>query len=148
MSGAYWPHLLAIAVGAGLTVQIGMNAAVDRTLGSPLWAAVVNFCVGLLALVACAVIAGVRVIPGSVLHVPAWAWFGGLFGAAYVAAATLLGPRLGAMALLALMLGGQLVAALLVDQFGVLGFPRVEVTPLRLLGAALVVIGALLVLRR
>jgi transporter family-2 protein len=148
LSGAYWPHLLAVVVGAGLTLQIGMNAVLGRTLGSPLWGAVVNFCVGLVALVACVLLFGVRMTPGSVAHVPGWAWFAGLLGAAYVAAATLLGPRLGAMVLLVLMLAGQLAAALLVDHFGVMGFPRSEVTPVRLLGAALVVVGALLVLRR
>jgi bacterial/archaeal transporter family-2 protein len=148
MPGAYWPHLLAIVVGAGLTIQVGMNATLGRTVGSPLWAAVANFAIGLLALLACTLLAGGRMTPGSLPHVPAWAWLGGLFGAAYVASVTLLGPRLGAMALLALVLAGQLATALLVDQLGVLGFPRVEVTPQRLLGAALVVIGALLVLRR
>lgn len=147
MAGAYWPHLLAVAVGAGLTVQIGMNAVLGRTLGSPMWGVVVNFCVGLVALVGCVLLFGVR-MTGSVAHVPAWAWLGGLLGAAYVASATLLGPRLGAMVLLVLMLAGQLAAALLVDHFGVMGFPRSEVTPVRLVGAALVVVGALLVLRR
>ena len=148
MSGAYWPHLLAVAVGAGLTLQIGMNAVLGRTLGSPLWGAIANFCVGLLALLGCVLFLGVRMTPGALPQVPAWAWIGGLCGAAYVASTTLLGPRLGAMVLLALMLAGQLVAALLVDHFGVLGFPRSEVTPVRLVGAALVVVGALLVLRR
>ena len=100
MPGAYWPHLLAVAVGAALTLQIGMNAVLGRTLGSPLWGAVVNFCVGLVALVGCVLLLGVRLTPGSVANVPAWAWLGGLLGAAYVASVTLLGPRLGAMVLL------------------------------------------------
>ena len=148
MIGAYWPHLLAIAVGAGLTVQVGMNATVNRTVGSPLWASVVNFCVGLAALLACAVLSGARVTPGSVTQVPAWAWLGGLLGAAYVASVTVLGPRLGAVALLALVLGGQLAAALLVDHYGALGFPRAGITSTRLLGVVLVVAGTVLVLRR
>jgi bacterial/archaeal transporter family-2 protein len=148
VTGGYWPHLLAVAVGAGLTLQIGMNAVLGRTLGSPLWGVIVNFCVGLVALVGCVMLFGVRMTPGSVSHVPGWAWLGGLLGAAYVASATLLGPRLGAMVLLVLMLAGQLAAALLVDHFGVMGFPRSEVTPVRLVGAALVVVGVLLVLRR
>src|SRR5678815_2268860 len=114
MFGSYWPHLLAIAVGAGLTIQIGMNATMGRTLGSPLWAAVVNFCVGLVALLGCVALLRVRMTPASLLHVPAWAWLAGFLGAAYVASATLLGPRLGAMALLVLVLAGQLAAALFV----------------------------------
>jgi transporter family-2 protein len=40
------------------------------------------------------------------------------------------------------------VAALLVDHFGVIGFPQSPVTPARLLGAALLVVGVLLILRR
>lgn len=148
MTFTYWPHLLAIAVGAGLTVQIGMNSTLARTIGSPLWASVVNFALGLLALVVCALALGSRIAPGTWPQVPSWAWFGGLLGASYVASVTLLGPRLGALALLALVLAGQLGAALLVDQAGALGFPRSPVTPSRLLGAALLIAGALLVVKR
>ena len=144
----YWPHLFAILVGAGLTIQVGMNATVRLTIGSPVIATIVNFGVGLAALLLLAVATGARVVPGSVGNVPAWAWFGGLLGAAYVAATTVLGPRLGAAALLALTLAGQMVAALLVDHYGVIGFPQNPVTPARLAGAALLVAGVLLILRR
>jgi transporter family-2 protein len=145
---SYWPHLFAILVGAGLTIQVGMNATVRLTLGSPVIATIVNFGVGLAALVLLAVATGARVVPGSAASVPAWAWFGGLLGAAYVAATTVLGPKLGAAALLALTLAGQMVAALLVDHYGVIGFPQNPVTPARLAGAALLVAGVLLILRR
>jgi bacterial/archaeal transporter family-2 protein len=148
MIGTYWPHLLAIVVGAGLTAQVGMNATLGRAIDSPLWASIVNFTIGLAALVACALAAGSRAQVTAFGQVPAWAWLGGLLGAAYVFAVTLLGPRLGAVALLALVLAGQLGAALVVDHFGVLGFPRAEVNASRLLGVALLVAGALLVVRR
>ena len=111
-------------------------------------AAIVNFVVGLGALALVAVASGARWAPGSAAAVPAWAWFGGLLGAAYVAATTVLGPRLGAAAVLALTLAGQMVAALLVDHYGVIGFPQSPVTPVRLLGAALLVVGVLLIMRR
>jgi transporter family-2 protein len=145
---SYWPHLLAALVGAGLTVQVGMNAAVRGTIGSPVLAAVVNFVVGLAALALVAVASGARWTPGSTASIPAWAWFGGLLGAAYVAATTVLGPRLGAAALLALTLAGQMAAALVVDHYGAIGFPQSPVTPARLAGAALLVAGALLIMRR
>ncbi|HET7204676.1 MAG TPA: DMT family transporter, partial [Steroidobacteraceae bacterium] len=124
------------------------NATVGRALGSPLWASVVNFVVGLVALLACALVAGSRPGAQSLWQVPAWAWLAGLLGAVYVVGTTLLGPRIGALALVAFVLVGQLAMALLVDQYGALGFPRAPVTPLRLLGAALLVAGAALVLRR
>ncbi|HET7202308.1 MAG TPA: DMT family transporter, partial [Steroidobacteraceae bacterium] len=63
MSGTYWPYLFAVGVGAALTVQVGMNATVGRALGSPLWASIVNFVVGLVALAACALVAGGRPAP-------------------------------------------------------------------------------------
>ncbi len=144
----YWPHLLAVLVGAGLTLQVGMNSTVRMAIGSPVVATIVNFAVGLAALGLVAVASGARVVPGSTAAVPAWAWFGGLLGAAYVASTTVLGPRLGATALLALTLGGQMLAALAVDQYGVIGFPQSPVTPARLLGAVLVIAGALLIVRR
>jgi bacterial/archaeal transporter family-2 protein len=148
MVATYWPHLLALVIGMGLTVQVGMNMTIARVVGTPLWAAVANFAVGLAALMAVALMAGSRPAPGSVGQVPLWAWCGGLLGATYVATVTLLGPRIGAMTLVALVIAGQLVAALAVDHFGVLGYPQMAVTPTRLLGAALLLVGALLVMRR
>jgi transporter family-2 protein len=145
---SYWPHLMAALVGAGITIQVGMNATVRMTIGSPVLAAIVNFVVGLSALVLLAVASGARVVPGSVAAVPAWAWFGGLLGATYVAATTVLGPKLGAASFLALTLAGQMVAALLVDHYGVIGFPQSPLTPTRLLGTALLVVGVLLIMRR
>jgi transporter family-2 protein len=145
---SYWPHLMAALVGAGITIQVGMNATVRMTIGSPILAAIVNFVVGLTALVLLAVASGARLVPGSVAAVPAWAWFGGLLGATYVAATTVLGPKLGAASFLALTLAGQMVAALLVDHFGVIGFPQSPLTPTRLLGTALLVVGVLLIMRR
>jgi len=145
---SYWPHLMAALVGAGITIQVGMNATVRMTIGSPVLAAIENLVVGLAALVLLAVASGARVVPGSVATVPAWAWFGGLLGATYVAATTVLGPKLGAASFLALTLAGQMVAALLVDHFGVIGFPQSPLTPTRLLGTALLVVGVLLIMRR
>jgi len=144
---SYWPYLLAIAVGAGLTLQVGMNGAVGTGIGSPLLASIVNFVIGLAALVAVAVVGGARIAPGSPGTVPGWAWLGGLFGAAYVAAITVLGPRLGAVALLALVLLGQMAAALLVDHFGIVGFEQTAVTPARLIGVALLAAGVMLIIR-
>ena len=71
-----------------------------------------------------------------------------LLGAMYVASPTVLGPRLGAAALLAFTLAGQMLAALIVDHYGIIGFPQSPLTPSRVLGAALLVAGVLLIMRR
>jgi transporter family-2 protein len=123
-------------------------SVVGVLVGLTVIATIVNFGVGLAGLLLLALASGARVTPGSAAAVPAWAWFGGLLGAAYVAATTVLGPRLGAAALIALTLAGQMVAALIVDHYGVIGFPQNPVTPARLAGAALLVVGVLLIVRR
>jgi bacterial/archaeal transporter family-2 protein len=46
---SYLPHVLAILIGAGPTVQVGMNATVRDMLGSAAIATIVNFLVGLTA---------------------------------------------------------------------------------------------------
>jgi transporter family-2 protein len=145
---SYWPHLMAMLVGAGITVQVGMNSTVRLAIGSPVLATIVNFTVGLAALIVLALIGGERPTPGSIATVPAWAWLGGLLGATYVAATTVLGPRLGAATLMALTLTGQMAAALIVDHYGAIGFPQNPITPARLAGTALLVAGVILVMRR
>jgi transporter family-2 protein len=148
MMANYWPHLLALLVGGALTVQVGMNATLARAIGSPVWASAVSFVIGLLALVGFATVTGSRASTATLGQMPAWAWMGGLLGAVYVASVTILGPRLGGMTMVALVIAGQLLLALVVDQFGILGYPQIAVTPTRLLGAALLLTGALLVMQR
>ena len=145
---SYLPHLFAVLVGAGLTIQVGMNATVRIALGSPVIATIVNFGVGLAALLLLAVGTHARIVPGSVAAVPAWAWLGGLLGALFVASTTVLGPRLGAAALLALTLFGQMLAALIVDHYGAIGFPHNPITLTKLAGAVLLVLGVILILKR
>ena len=45
----YLPHLLALLVGAGLAIQVGMNSTVRLALGSPVIATIVNFGVAALS---------------------------------------------------------------------------------------------------
>jgi bacterial/archaeal transporter family-2 protein len=145
---SYAAGLVAVLVGAGLTIQVGVNALAGQRLGSPLLASALNFAVGLLALVAVAVASGARLQASSLSNLPPWLWIGGLLGAAYVAATTVLGPRLGAAAVLALTLAGQLAAASVVDHYGAIGFPQHAFTWQRAVGIALLAAGTLLIVRR
>lgn len=139
--------LLAFAAGFGLTVQVGMNAALAAPLGGRVPALLVNFLVGTCAIAAWVAIARIRVPLSALSAAPAWAWFGGVLGAFYVLTTMLVGPRLGATALLALTVAGQLTAALLVDQFGWLGFPVQPISLTRVVGVLMLCAGALLIVR-
>src|SRR6478736_9491998 len=129
---------LAYLLGLGIALQIGMNSALRRILGSAYSAALISFTVGTLAL--CGVVLLTRApIPtrDTLAAIPAWAWLGGLCGAFYVAISTIVASELGATSLLALALAGQLVMALVIDHFGWLGLPENPITLVRLAGVAL-----------
>lgn len=140
--------LFALGLGVLLPVQAGINAQLRTALGEPIAAALVSFLVGTAALALGAVItrAPVPVATGWAAS-PWWYWMGGLIGAVYVAGAIVLAPRLGAATLIAAVVAGQMLASLVLDHYGWVGFPVQPVTPLRAMGAALIVGGVLLVQR-
>lgn len=78
---------------------------------------------------------------------PIWQYTGGLLGATLLLGAIVVGPRLGAAALIALILAGQLSAAVVFDHFGILGFSAKAVTLPRVFGIMLIGIGVFLVRR-
>jgi transporter family-2 protein len=140
--------LLAVVLGCLLPVQTGVNAELRASLGNPIATALVSFGVGLVALLAAVVWLRIPVPLAEAWSQSAWwQWSGGLMGAIYIAAVVVLGPRLGAGTLIAAVVGGQMVASLILDHFGWVGFPEHPVSALRLLGAALVMIGVALIQR-
>ena len=132
-------------LGAGLTLQIAMNTRMRAFAGGPFGAALLSFVVGALAL--SVVLASVRAPwPGPELPAaPWWVWCGGLMGAVYVLGAVYIAPRIGPGPLLALVVMGQMTAALVLEHHGWLGTVRHPVTAVRVLGVLLIVVGAALV---
>jgi bacterial/archaeal transporter family-2 protein len=64
-----------------------------------------------------------------------------------VLAAVVLAPKLGAGTLVAAVVAGQMITSLLLDHYGLIGFPIHSLSPLRLMGAALVIAGVVLIQR-
>jgi transporter family-2 protein len=140
---ATWPYyLFAIAAGAMLPIQFGINAQLANWVASPVRATLVSFVVGACVLLVATLIFA-RGWPGAekVGAAPWWVWVGGCFGAFYVLGSVVTAPKLGAAALFAFILAGQAVASLAVDHFGWVGFEENPITPGRLLGLALVAAG-------
>ena len=59
----------------------------------------------------------------------------------------LVAPKIGAASMIALVIAGQLCVALMLDHFALIGLPGREVGALRIVGAGLLVAGALLITR-
>ncbi|MEP7226461.1 MAG: DMT family transporter [Gemmatimonadales bacterium] len=140
--------LLALAAGVLLPVQAGVNAQLRSALGSPVAAALVSFLVGTAGLAAVAVLLRTPLPLGRAWAATTpWQWSGGLIGAVYVLAVIVLAPRLGAATLIAAVVAGQMITSLVLDQYGLVGFPVHPLTPVRFLGVALVIAGVILIQR-
>lgn len=140
--------VLALVAGMALTIQVGINSTLRRGLGNPGMAAFVSFVVGAVGLALYLLVLRTSLpTRAAIASVPSWAWFGGLLGAFYVATTVIVGPRLGSATLLALVVLGQLLAALVIDHFGWIGFPQHPLSALRILGAILLFGGVLLIVR-
>jgi len=142
--------LLLLALGAGvlLPVQAGVNAQLRSALGSPIAAALVSFVIGTVGLVALVVLLRSPFPWRSAWATSSWwQWSGGLLGAVYVVATIVLAPRLGAATLVAAVVAGQMLASVVLDQYGLVGFPVHPLSALRLLGAGLVIGGVILIQR-
>jgi len=141
--------LAAVFVGMLLPVQAGVNAQLRTGLGHPVLAAFASFAVGTVALAAVCLAVRARMPSAITLAgIPWWYWSGGLLGALYIGAAVVLAPKLGAAALIASIVAGQMTTSLVLDARGWAGFSQQALTPARLCGGLLVIAGVLLISRR
>ncbi len=83
----------------------------------------------------------------SLERVPWWAWAGGAFGTVFVGLSMLTLPALGGATYVALLVAGQMIAALALDHFGWLGVAQRSIDMSRLLGVAFLVGGVFLIRR-
>lgn len=110
---------LALFAGAAVAFQAAFNGRVSVGTGQPTVAAFVNFCVGLVALLAALTIQ--RLVRGDVFNpLPdpteqPWLYSGGLMGLIFVVGSAWSVRALGVLLLTLLVLAGSLVGAVVVD---------------------------------
>ena len=79
---------------------------------------------------------------------PVWLWSGGALGALIVLSITYAGSRLGTTGTVALLISGNLAAAVLIDRLGWFGIERIGLHWYRILGLMLLGAGAALALKK
>ena len=130
---------LAVAAGVAVAFQGATNQGLLKSAGiGP--ALVVNTVVVLIGVIGLWLATGTKTtfFPAGA----SWSlYLGGVFGFIIIAAAVLIFPRLGAAYAIALMVGGQCLAAMVIDHYGLLGMDKNPTTLQRLIGAALVAAG-------
>ena len=139
--------LLAMAAGSLFPIQAAANAQLARFIGGPIAATIISFTVGWFALIAIngAVFRQFPAIRDVVAAPPPLLVVGGVLGATFLSANVYLAPRLGAAAMLCFVIAGQIAAAMAIDRFGWFGFAVRDLSLGRLLGAILVLAGAVMV---
>jgi|SRR6185437_367991 len=141
--------LAAVALGLGvlLTTQVGSNTMLGKSLANPYIPAVINMAVGFVLTCGLLLIVHKPWPDRAMLQqAPWWTWLaGGLLGTIYLTGNILLAPKLGAAALVGLVVTGQLVFAVLVDHYGWLGFEQHSASFLRITGCLLMVAGLTLI---
>jgi transporter family-2 protein len=138
--------MFAYFAGLVLPLQIGLNSIIAKQTGSPVWAAAMSFLVGSVGLFAYYLSAR-QTWPAwqAISAIPLYAWGAGLLGAFYVTTTIVVAPKIGAAMLISLTIGGQMTAAIVLDHYGLLGFPQHSISGLRIIGALLVVAGVVLI---
>jgi transporter family-2 protein len=138
--------LLMACGGLAVAIQPSINARLAQKTGS-YESSLISFAVGTLVLCAMVIIAG----RGNLRNVSDASWWeltGGLLGAYFVTMTIIAVPRLGTLAVMAIIISGQLTTAALLDQFGAFGLRQIPLTPLRGIGILLLCIGASLIIRK
>ena len=146
MMGLFW-SVLGILSGAFIAIQAPINAQLARGLGLPVAAAAFSFLSGAIVLgIATLLVTRTQGISLD-WKAPAPRLFvvGGLLGGSYVTISTILIPRIGAAALMALIISGQLLAGMMLDRAGFLGMAVREISLGRVAGAVLLMAGVVLI---
>ncbi len=142
---------IALLIGALVPAQAAMNAKMRVFVINPLYSALINFCVGAAALLFMLSIALWRNHPGDLRaagQAPLWAWLGGLVGSSLVISGVIMVPRTGAASFSASIITGQLIGALILDHYGMLGLSQRLMTPSRVAGLIFMLAGLWMVQRR
>ena len=145
MLSRFMLYVLVALGGAGLALQMAWNARLRVATGSPVLTTLISVVVTLVSL--SAVWATGTTTRGSLPgfgSVPIWAWFGGVLAGYYLVASLIAIPRLGTAAVFALVIAGQMLTALLLDATGAFGGTQVGLDLKRVLGAILLLAGAVL----
>ena len=144
-----WPIAFVLFAAALLPIQAAMNGAINRVLQQPPLVVLCSLTGSLLFMGLVAVLGRRFVLPDGVqlADVPVWAWPAGACGAIFLLSQPIVLPRVGAATFTGLAVTAQVLTAVALDHFGALALPQHDASQLRLLGAALMIAGIVLVAR-
>lgn len=141
-------YLLAVCVGVAISVQAAVNSQLAHGLGgNSVLAALVSFTCGTAVLmVAAAARGGLSESMAALAGQPLWKFAGGFLGAGFVFGTVFLASRIGLLNLVVLVIAGQLLMSMTIDNFGLIHMAVRKVSAVRMTGALVMVLGVALTL--
>ena len=128
------------AAGLGIPVFAALNAGLGQQLGGPVAATAVTFAIGFVIATAMLVFTGFPAASTFTFERP-WLWIGAVVMLFYATSVAYSAPRIGLGNAIFFVLLGQIVAAAIIDHFGLLGSIQSAITPKRALGVAVMAFG-------
>ena len=146
MNNAILLVILAISAGAMIPFQSAMNTTLGKHLQSPYFSALSVFIIAAIGLTLYIVLTK-QIVPAmeQFASTPKWSYLGGILGGLYILLIVLLAPKLGIGNVTVLVLTGQILAALVIDQFGLLGASVHPINWQRFAGVVLLCAGVFLI---
>lgn len=132
----------------GLPVQTAVNTRLRGKLGgNPFYAARYSFTTSMLLMFIILGVSGIGyAMPWTELSAePAWIWAGGFCGIYFLTCSTILMPHLGSVQTVIFQIVGQVIMSLVIDHFGLFRSQFHSITIMRILGAAMVLAGAVII---
>lgn len=136
---------LTVALGSFVALQPAINAEVARRLENGIGATFFSLSVSFAVMTVYLLISRPAVTMSGIAAAPWWIWMSGLIGVAFLFGGLTLTPVLGAALFFCFLVVGQIFGSAMADHFGLVGLSVTTVSPVRLIGLALVVAGAAIV---
>lgn len=139
--------IITFFVGAIIPVQAILNARLGKQTSGPLMGALLSFFTGTI----CLLVLNMIVNGSGMFNLkqyatgPWYIWLGGLIGAIFVGYITFVNQQQGVALTFALVVAGQIFISLMIDNFGLFGSAVQTITLEKIIGAALIIGGIILI---
>lgn len=144
MEKSVWIFLVALA-GSLLPLQTGLNAKMGKEIASPIWASLLSFTIGAIALLIYVLVTNNSFQYAGFKTIPKYTWLAGVFGAFYVSVVVLAFPKLGPSLTFGLIVAGQLLISLFLDHFNILVHQQHSINIQRIVGILMIIAGVVLI---
>ena len=135
--------IIALCAGFALATQAAINSQLSHAMvGQPVVAALISFSTGtIVLLLICWWKADLFEAWQQLPKQPWWKLTGGPLGALVVFTTIFLAPQIGITNMLFFIIVGQLIAAAVIDHFGLIGMPQRPIQIWQVIGFAIIAVG-------